>query len=366
LPVASAVDNIAAMLGNSPDALLDRRVRLVLAAVAIAAVGLAGCPRNVKQDAHTGGDGKYKGAKPVNLDQNEGEASGIVTYPGGDRVDWKLIELPEGKAGAITLELTWKPPRPGLDLAFDVYNEFGRKLGGVKPKKPSAAKKSKRKRGKKSVTIDGVRGKIYVEVYASNRGDAGKYKLAVSFAESGGGPVFDLGSLPIPEPPRLAAVFPKCDLNNIDEKNPDCKGASKPCDVKNYDPNLPSCANICPDPKKPDATIEACVKYFPECDPDNIDKTNPKCTNVKATVKPMSALITAAEVQGSGTVIHINKGIKDGVDRNWHGEIVDGTGKPVQNGSFTIYRAQEKKSFAKVKLSRDVVNKNLNVNIYPP
>jgi hypothetical protein len=368
LPVGGAVDNIAAMLGNSPDVLARGRVRLALVGSLIATFVLAGCPKNVKQDAKTGSDGKYKGAKTVTLENLEGEASGIVTYPGGDRVDWKLIELPEGKVGALTLELSWRPPRPGLDLAFDVYNEWGRKLGGVKPKKPSAAKKSKRKRGKKSVTIDGVRGKIYVEVYASNRGDAGKYKLKVAFAETtvAEAKTFDLTGVSIPDPPKLAAVYPQCDLQNIDEKNPDCQGKSKPCDLKNFDPSLPDCAGKCPDPKKPDPAIEGCVQYFPPCDPDAIDKTNPRCTDVKATVKPIDGRIMAAEVTGGGTIIHINKGTKDLVDRNWTGTIVDGTGKPVQNGSFTIYKAQEKKSYAKVKLSRDVVNKNLGVKLYPP
>lgn len=296
------------------------------------------------------------------------EESGIVTYPGGDRVDWKLIELPAGKRGSLRLELSWKPPRPGLDLAFDVYDEWGKKLGGVKPKKPSASRKSKKKRGKKSTTLDVAKGKIYIEVYASNRGDAGKYRLKVKFAEESAitGKSFEIGDVSIPEPPKLAAVPAPCDPNAIDEKNPECKGVTKPCDLKAFDPNLPACANICPDPKKPDATIDACIRYFPECDPDNIDKTNPRCTGVKAAVKPTSGRILAVEVQSGGTIIHINKGTKEGVDRNWTGSIVDSSGKWVKDGEFTIYKAQERKSYAKVKLSRDAVNKNLNVELIPP
>jgi hypothetical protein len=352
------------MLGNSPGG------RLASAALFVAvAVALAGCPRNIKQDKNSGKDAKWKGAQTIALEPNgTAEESGIVTYPGGDRVDWKLIELPEGKKGSLELELSWKPPRPGLDLAFDVYNEWGEKLGGVKPKKPSATKKSKKKRGKKSTTLDLARGKIYVEVYASNRGDAGKYRLKVKFAEEtlAAQKTFELDPSTIPEPPKLAAVPAPCDPNAIDEKNPECKGVTKPCDLKAYDPANPACANICPDPKKPDATIDACIKYFPECDPDAIDKTNPRCTGVKPPVKPTSGLIIAVEVQSGGTIIHINKGTKDGVDRNWTGEIVDGSGKAVKDGAFTVYKAQERKSFAKVKLGRDAVNKNLNVQLYPP
>jgi hypothetical protein len=351
------------MLGNSPGRGLASAALLVAGLLV-----LAGCPRNIKQDKKSGEDAKWKGAKTVQLENGAAEVSGIVTYPGGDRVDWKLIELPEGKKGSLELELSWRPPRPGLDLAFDVYDEWGRRLGGVKPKKPSKAKKSKKKRGKKKTTLQGARGKIYVEVYASNRGDAGKYRLKVAFAEDVAAveKVFDPGTADIPEPPKLAAVPAPCDPNAIDEKNPECKGVTKPCDLKAYDPANPACASICPDPKKPDATIDACIKYFPECNPDEIDKTNPRCTGVKATVKPTAGLIIAVEVQSGGTIIHINKGTKDGVDRNWTGEIVDGAGKPVKDGGFTVYKAQERKSFAKVKLGRDAVNKNLNVQLYPP
>src|SRR5687767_4371374 len=108
------------MLGNSP----DRSGATVVAVVVAALVLAAGCARNIKQDAKSGPDAKYKGAKEIPLEGNEGEVSGIVTYPGGDRVDWKLVTLPEGKKGNLDIELSWRPPRPGLDLAFDVYNEY--------------------------------------------------------------------------------------------------------------------------------------------------------------------------------------------------------------------------------------------------
>ena len=81
-------------------------------------VAAAGCARNVGQHAHTGKDGRYTGAVKVPIDGTAAAAtSGIVTYPGGDRVDWKLIELPAGARGSLDIELEWKTPRPGLDLA---------------------------------------------------------------------------------------------------------------------------------------------------------------------------------------------------------------------------------------------------------
>src|SRR5688500_377131 len=103
-------------------------------AFGLALVFAAGCVKNVKQDAKTGTDGKVKGARAIEFDAqlNEAETTGVVTYPGGDRVDWKSIALPEGKKGKATIELSWKPPRPGLDLAFDVYDQYGQKIGSVK------------------------------------------------------------------------------------------------------------------------------------------------------------------------------------------------------------------------------------------
>src|SRR5438067_1450029 len=84
----------------------------------------AACAHNVPQDLATGNDGKIHGATPLRLDNGQAIAKGIVTYPGGDRVDWKLIELPDGKRGTLDLKMTWKTPRPGLEVAFDVFDQW--------------------------------------------------------------------------------------------------------------------------------------------------------------------------------------------------------------------------------------------------
>src|SRR3712207_4868278 len=87
-------------------------------------VALLGCAHNVPQDKATGPDGKQKGATPIALQEGEGKAHGIVTYPGGDRVDWKFIELPAGQKGKLDLELKYRTPRPGLQVAFDVFDQW--------------------------------------------------------------------------------------------------------------------------------------------------------------------------------------------------------------------------------------------------
>ena len=42
--------------------------------------------------------------------ENEAKVRGVVTYPGGDRVDWKQIDLPEGKKGRLDLQMTYTTP----------------------------------------------------------------------------------------------------------------------------------------------------------------------------------------------------------------------------------------------------------------
>src|SRR4051812_31341633 len=87
-------------------------------------LGALSCAHNVPQDSATGNDGRIKGAKAITLDNGEGKATGIVTCPGGDRVDWKMVEIPDKKRGTLDIKLSWTPPRPGLQVAFEVFDEW--------------------------------------------------------------------------------------------------------------------------------------------------------------------------------------------------------------------------------------------------
>jgi hypothetical protein len=139
-----------------------------------------------------------------------------------------------------------------------------------------------------------------------------------------------------------------------------------PCDEAKPDKKNPNCATVC-DPNALDPANPNCLKFYPDCDPLKIDAKNPKCAGVtKPKATPKDGIITSVEVTSGGTIIQVNLGSKDGVDRNWPGEIVDGAGRPVQNGGFVVFKVQERRAFAKVKLTRDVVNKNLQVKLYPP
>ena len=112
------------------------------ATVVVATLALISCAHHVAQDKATGPDGKYKEARPISMENGEGRASGIVTYPGGDRVDWKTVELPEKQTGELEIKLQWFPPRPGLQLGFDVFDEWNHRVA-----KSKKAKKGSRSRG---------------------------------------------------------------------------------------------------------------------------------------------------------------------------------------------------------------------------
>ena len=132
-------------------------------------VAVAACAHNVPQDRATGPDGRAKGAQPIALEQGEGTVRGIVTYPGGDRVDWKRIELPEGTRGRLDLQMSWTTPRPGLKVAFDVFDQWN-----IPVVNASASARAGRMR---SATIDRAKGTYHVRIYAPRRGDAGAYTL---------------------------------------------------------------------------------------------------------------------------------------------------------------------------------------------
>jgi hypothetical protein len=353
------------MLGKSG----ERRAAL---GVFVSCVALAvSCAHNVPQDSATGEDGKIKGAKPMVLENGEARVSGIVTYPGGDRVDWKVIELPDKAKGTLDLKLQWTPPRPGLMLAFDVFDEWNHPLTASK-------KNRKEKRGGRvrTATLEHAKGTYFIRVYAVGRGDAGKYKLSAEFKEDLPPLVFDPMSIEIPLPPKLAAVpEPEavCDEFAFDVKNPACRVV---CPKVGAPPGWPACAGVCPTP--PDINVPSCwatmpcptpadrrvkaCKTWPPCDLKNPDQGNPRCDNAKP--EPVTARVLRNEIQGNDTIITIAIGTKFGVTKDWTGVMVRDN-QPVPGGEVTIFRVTETFSVGKVHLTPDQL-KNATVKLSPP
>jgi len=337
---------------------------------------LLACAHNVSQDKATAADGKVKGAKELQFENGEAVSRGIVTYPGGDRVDWKMLEVPDKKAGDLDFRLTWNPPRPGLQLGFDVFDEWNTPV--VSSKK---GKKSKRSRSR-SASLKGARGKYFVRIYAVERGDAGKYKLTVEFKEAVAGLIFDPLKLDIPEPPKLADVpgpEATCDEFTFDMKNPACKFV---CPSAGAPPGWPACKGKCPTPPtvdepachatmpcpkgQPDERIKACkISDWPPClnkaDP---DLSNPRC---REKAKPVIGRALKNDVSGSGVAVVVGVGSSSGVTKEWKAQVLRGDGdQPFPNGDGKVIRVDKNSTTVIVGLTTDQVSANPRVKLSPP
>jgi hypothetical protein len=339
---------------------------------------VAACPHNVPQDSKSGEDAKTKGAKAMTLDNGEAKANGIVTYPGGDRVDWKVIELPDKVRGTMDIKLQWQPPRPGLQLAFDVFDEWNTPI--VQSKKERGSKKSRSR--VRTASIDGAKGKYFIRVFAPNRGDAGKYKLTIEFSEKNGPISVDLTKVDIPEPPKLAAVpepEATCSEFDFDPKNKACMtvcpAAGAPagwpgCKGKCPDPpdaNNPACWATMPCPNPPDRRVKACPKSkWPKCaDIANPDPQNPNCDDAKA--DPVTGRVIKTEIQGSEVLVTISAGTDQGVGKGWRGKVLRGdSDSPLDGGDVTVIRVGKRDTIGKVHLTTDQIGANPRVKLSPP
>ena len=326
------------------------------------------CARNVPQDSATGPDGRIKGALPITLDNGEGIAKGIVTYPGGDRVDWRSIELPTGKRGTLDLKLSWRTPRPGLRVAFDVFDQWSTPI--------AVEKASLHGKGRNRETrIDHAMGTYFVRVFAPRRGDAGAYKLVASFQED---PPIITTKVDVPDPPRLAAVpLPKEECLQWDAHNTECNHAC-PDDAP---PHWRGCTDTC---RTPDANDPACVhsmkcvaadtrvddcmrnqtSWWKACDFANPDPTNPRCN---APAPPVAAKIILVEEQGDDVIVTISAGSANHIGGDWKVTVLSGsTDTPLVGGTAKVLRVGKQQTTARLHLKRDQIDRNQNVRLSPP
>lgn len=340
------------------------------------ALAVAGCARNVKQDAKTGEDGKSDGAVELTMANNEVIAKGIVTYPGGDRVDWRVFELPKDQVGTMTVKVVWTPPRPGLDLQVAVLNQWNHVVQETK----ALPKRSKKR--KKEITVENAKGKYFLQIYAPKRGDAGKYTITVTFATAAPVDSFDWLKEPIADPPKLAAVPPPpvdCTPTQFDKKNPACASV---CPMP-ADPAWPACAGVCPTP--PDPAIPSCLESMP-C-PNPPDRKFKKCTAAdfppcKAAMPPeekkknpncdrycppdVIAELTNKVPEGDNTTVTINAGKADGVDKGWTGELLNDSDQPIRNSRFTVTVVTNQAAVAKVKVPTSSIPEGARVRLRAP
>lgn len=350
----------------------------------VALCALTACPYNVKQDKASGEDSKSTGAVELVLENGEAKTSGIVTYPGGDRADWKVIELPEKKVGKMDIKLSWTPPRPGLQLGFDVFDEWG---GTVFTDEGKGKKKKKKRGARRSVSaeVESAKGKYYIRVYAKERGDAGKYRLTVEWAETVIVPDMGFESVEVADPPRLPdlpEIVVACVAHDIN--NPSCATVCAPgappehppcagkCNLQAVDPELPDCREKAPCPNPPDINFKKCrpiERFWKACDPAKIDPDNPRCCGVnKAGV--VGRVISTSVVGGVTTII-VGVGSDQGIEDSYDAEVLQGNaGKnsdpPLSGGKVTIVSIDKKSVKGTVTLTPDQVNSNKRVRFNAP
>lgn len=351
--------------------------RPALAVAFLCVATLFACAHNVNQDKASGEDAKQKGAKEMVLENGEAKAKGIVTYPGGDRVDWKMIELPEKQKGTLDIKLAWSTPRPNLQLAFDVFDAWNTPI--ISSKKSS----KRRSRGRtKNATIENAKGKYFIRVYAVNRGDAGAYKLTVEFKEQATNTGIDWSKVEIAEPPRLAAVpepLVPCDPMAFDPKNLACQSVcpdvgappgwpacKDKCPAGNPDINNPACQKTMPCPNPPDRRVASCKKsMWPKCNLAAPDPMNPNCDDAKA--DPIVARVLKQETSGSDIIITIGAGSSSGVAKGWTGRVLrGGSDEPLSGGDVTIIRIDKQATVGRVRLTADQIKQNDKVKLSPP
>ena len=340
--------------------------------IGIAALAIVACAHNVPQDEHTGADGRFAGAREIRLENGGAKVRGIVTYPGGDRVDWRFVELDKDKLGQLDIDLNWQAPRPGLKLNFDVFDQWNTQLATGKRSGKHA----------RTASIDGAKGKYFIRVYAVGRGDAGSYKLALDFKEQPPDIKMNLANVPVNDPPKLAAVpvDKTCDESKgdtFDPKNEACfnvcpvnapapphwTACDGPCTVN--DPANPACLDkFCPNP--PTVRSKACMAnkaIFPPCNPASPDPENWNCIKPK---DPVTARAIDIKISGGDTIVTVAVGSDNGVDRSWKGVLLRGeSSDPLVGGNVTVINVTKRRTVVKVHLPSDLVQQNPQIRLTP-
>jgi hypothetical protein len=304
-------------------------------------VMLAACANNVPADRATGPDGKPKGAKEVVLEEGVGKSRDIITYPGGDRIDWKKITLPEKTRGTLDLTMTYTTPRPDLKAQFDVFDQWYRPV-----KEPVAG------RGRnKSVSIPGAKGTYFVRVSAPRRTDAATYMIEASFAAEPPPDETGIHTTAVADPPRLPWV---------PEPDPDCLRAYDKTNKKCEDtcaPGSPPKHKACAKPGEETTTTPPPVPPPPPPEPE----------------KPVFGRVMSREVQPDGSIVVIvGVGSEHGVSKDWKsGSLLRGDTRDITQrlpgATVTIIRVDKRTTIGKLRqgVTSDVLKENSNVVLGP-
>jgi hypothetical protein len=322
------------------------------------AIGCGGAP--VKQNANTGDDGVVDGARTIKLNEDgEGRSEDTVSYPGGDRVDWKVFEIT--RKGDVEVTLKWKSPRPNLDLSMNILDDTFNMVKRVAPGSGETPKKSAR-------ITDAEPGLYYVQIYASERKDAGDYELDITFTPKR--EIQVSGLEPLANPPRLpgipGAAAAAGNTGAVDKSKP--KGdKANPCQAgEQCPPGSNFKRPACPDAEP--APLEVpCPAINPACPEAGLLAVGVPCP--PKVVPPRAAKIIERSLSGQDIIITLDKGMNQGIAKGWTGVVFVGKSgtKQVAGSDFTIFKVTEDESYGKLrKVSMDDLGDNVRVELRAP
>jgi len=215
-----------------------------------------------------------------------------------------------------------------------------------------ATKAAASRRGRaRSATIDDALGTYFVRVYAPRRGDAGAYTLTASFEQLEQTDHVDLPSLTIPDPPRLAAVPPP----------------EETCDA--WDPSRGICKRSCPF-DAPKGWVGCKVRDDGEAAAEAAKaRAQAYAACLKEQPTPVTTRIIHVEVQGDTVQVKLDAGTNDvaKLSTRWSARVLlDGTDKPIPNGTVTLRGVGTLQSRGSSTLTVDQLNHNQRVLLTPP
>jgi len=229
--------------------------------------------------------------------------------------------------------MSWTTPRPGLKVAFDVFDQWNI---------PVVNASSNARTGRmRSATIDRAKGKYLVRIYAPKRGDAGAYTMSAAFT-------------PEPPPPDPGWLT-KLEINGP-PKLPDVPPPPSTCAT--HDPYDPVCATICA-PGAP-MTWKGC--QAPVTPPPPVVEP----VVVVKTPDPVLARVLRVDITPAGLEVTVGAGSEQGVSKTWRPSVLRGeTSSPLAGGGGTIIKVNKRTTVIRVSLTSDVVNANPNIRLAP-
>jgi hypothetical protein len=311
-----------------------------LASLSVAAMlCAAGCASNIGQHDRSGPDYRPDGAMLIELEDGEGSAIDVVTYPGGDRVDWKKVELPEDFAGVLQVRLLFNPPRDGLEISFEVYDARFERVAVANPPPGSGA------RVLEAEVKPAFGGTYYFHIFAPTRADAAEYMLAVrKQRQDVSALVDDDAALPrIPDPPTLPAIAAGDDEPQVAQQGGGAQGQQQGGGAQGQ--QQPPGGGGSPPP------------------PDPIQEED-----TSTALEPVRARVVTYQLGSDGAVIlTVNRGTNDGVERGWTGQMMMGnSGRPLRGGTFTVTRVTSGEAVGQARVSVDQIRANREVVLMPP